>query len=94
MDLTIKQGVHEFYIGESSKTALARICFTPGDDNIIVADHTFVDESLRGQNIAKKLLDHLVAYAREHNLVIQPVCSYVVKAFEKYDAYKDIKHSY
>jgi predicted GNAT family acetyltransferase len=94
MDLTIKKGVHEFFIGESSSTAVARICFTPGDDNIIVADHTFVDESLRGQNIAKKLLDALVSYAREQGLVIQPVCSYVVKAFERFEEYHDIKFSY
>ncbi len=90
MDLTIKQGLHEFYIGENSKEAIARITFTPGDDNIIVADHTYVSPELRGQNIAKKLLDHLAEYARSNHLKIHPVCSYVVRSFERQQTYQDV----
>ena len=92
MDLMIKQGQNEFYIGPSSDEAVARITYKASDkENVIVANHTFVDPTLRGQNIAKLLLDRLADYAREENLTIHPTCSYVVKAFEKFDAYDDVK---
>ena len=35
--------------------------------NVVVADHTFVDSSLRGQGVAGKLLDALVNDMQEQN---------------------------
>lgn len=60
-------------------------------DETMVMDHTFVSNELRGQGIAKKLLDEAATYAREHNYKMHAVCSYVVTAFERYDDYEDIK---
>ncbi|UJF25064.1 N-acetyltransferase [Suttonella sp. R2A3] len=71
---------------------LAKITFRPQGDGVIVADHTFVDPSLRGQGVAGQLLDALADYAREENLKIQAQCSYVVSAFQRYDRYDDVKH--
>ena len=39
--------------------------------------HTFVDPSMRGQNIAKRLLEKTVEYARENQKRVVPICSYV-----------------
>ncbi|MGF9978478.1 GNAT family N-acetyltransferase [Viridibacillus arvi] len=69
---------------------LAEICWTKLGD-IMVVDHTFVSEKLRGQGIAKKLLDRAADYAREKDFKIEAVCTYVVAAFEKSNAYDDIK---
>jgi len=91
--MEIKQGNHEFYIGENSEEAIARITFTKESDDVIVADHTFVSPELRGQNIAKQLLDRLADYARDEKLLIKPLCSYVVKAFEKFNVYDDINYT-
>ena len=55
-----------------------------------MANSTFVDPSLRGQGIAKRLLDKLADFARENDLKIRPLCSYVVKAFEKSKEYGDV----
>ena len=94
MDLKIKSGSHKFYIGESEKEAVAVIAYKPEpNNNTIVAYSTYVDPSLRGQNIAKQLLDRLAEYARENNLKILPTCSYVVKAFDRFDRYDDVKVS-
>ncbi|MBS7344096.1 MAG: N-acetyltransferase [Caryophanon sp.] len=60
-------------------------------DQTMVMDHTYVSNELRGQGIAKKLLDEAASYAREHNYKMQAVCSYVVTAFDRYDDYEDIK---
>lgn len=53
--------------------------------------HTYVSDALRGQGVAKKLLDQAADYAREKELKMNPICSYVVTAFEKSDTYNDVK---
>ncbi len=88
--MEIKTGKHEFYIEDDQNEKIARITYQFEDDWTIVANSTFVDPALRGQGVAKKLLDHLARYARDNNLKIRPLCSYVVKAFEKYQEYRDV----
>ncbi|MFB7156618.1 MULTISPECIES: GNAT family N-acetyltransferase [unclassified Lysinibacillus] len=58
---------------------------------VMVMDHTYVSDKLRGQGVAKKLLDHAATYAREQGYKMEAVCSYVVAAFEKSNAYDDVK---
>ena len=69
----------------------AEITYTPEEEGVIVANHTFVDPSLRGQGVARQLVDRLAVYARENNLKIRPTCSYVVELFKKSTDYDDIK---
>ncbi|MGN4123927.1 GNAT family N-acetyltransferase [Lysinibacillus sphaericus] len=58
---------------------------------VMVMDHTYVSDKLRGQGVAKKLLDRAADYARENGYKMEAVCSYVVAAFDKSDAYNDVK---
>ncbi|MEK4701440.1 GNAT family N-acetyltransferase [Solibacillus sp. FSL R7-0668] len=60
-------------------------------DGVMNMGHTYVSDVLRGQGVAKKLLDTAANYARENNLKMNAICSYVVSAFEKSDAYDDVK---
>lgn len=69
---------------------LAEISWTMLGD-VMAVDHTFVSPELRGQGVAKKLLDRAAQYAREQEFKMEPICSYVVTAFERYDEYDDIK---
>ena len=62
-------------------------------DNTMVMDHTYVSNELRGQGVAKKLLDEAAKYAREHNYKMKAICSYVVTAFDRYDDYNDVQVS-
>ncbi|CAM3219628.1 GNAT family N-acetyltransferase [Filibacter tadaridae] len=78
------------YRNEQDGKMLAEITWTLLGD-VMVMDHAFVDPELRGQNVAKSLLDHAADYARENNLKMEPVCSYVVTAFERYKEYDDVK---
>ena len=58
------------------------------DPTVVVANHTFVDDSLRGQGIAGQLLDTLVEAMIAEGKKIKASCPYVVKKFEedrKYD---------
>ena len=86
----IKMGYSQFYIGESEENALARITFFPCGEDKIIIDHTYVSDALRGQGIAKKLLDKAVEYARCENKKIVPECSFVIKAMAQTEEYKDV----
>ncbi len=92
MDLTIKRGNQKFYIGESGENFTAEITWQVRGDGALIADHTFVDNSLRGQGIAAKLLDHLTVYARDNQLKIVPLCPYISKAMDRTPAkYEDVR---
>lgn len=70
---------------------LAFIHWTTLNAHTIAADHTFVDESLRGQGVSKKLLDALAAHAAARGWRIRAVCPFVVKWFERSGEYDGVK---
>ncbi len=73
-----------------NRELLAKITYRYESADCIAVEHTIVDESLRGQGVAKKLLDTLVSFARAENLKIRPLCSYVAAAFAKDETYRDV----
>lgn len=87
---TILKGENKFYIGENEQEPIAEITFKPKDADTIIADHTYVSDTLRGQGIAGKLVEVLTTYAREENKKIVPVCSYVKSKMEKTPEYHDL----
>lgn len=55
--------------------------------------HTEVDPQYEGRGLAKLLLHQLVAYAREKNLKIIPLCPYVNLQFRRHPAdFEDVWH--
>ncbi|MBN2604605.1 MAG: N-acetyltransferase [Bacilli bacterium] len=90
MDLTIKKGTNRFYIGSDENNSIAEITYYYDSESVIVIDHTYVSEELRGQSIAGKLLHEVVQLARTSNLKVIPVCSYAVLKLTRNDEYKDI----
>jgi uncharacterized protein len=59
--------------------------------DVLRADETFVSETLRGQGVAGKLLRATVDFARDSEARIEPVCSYVVRAFERDPSLGDLR---
>ncbi|MGE7091357.1 GNAT family N-acetyltransferase [Lysinibacillus sp. NPDC048646] len=78
------------FVYEQEGERLAEITWQQ-QGQVMVMDHTYVSDKLRGQGVAKKLLDRAADYARENDYKMEAVCSYVVAAFEKSDAYDDVK---
>lgn len=60
-----------------------------GESRILV-DHTFVDPSLRGQGVARQLLDAAVDWARRNGTKISATCSYVVVQFARDATLRDV----
>lgn len=53
--------------------------------------HTNVDDKLKGQGVAQKLLAGMVSYARENGMKVIPLCRYVHAQFKRHpDQYADI----
>ena len=69
---------------------VAEITYQWRDEQTIVADHTWVDGRLRGQGVARLMLDALVAFAREKQLKIVPLCSYVDVMFRHDQSFSDV----
>lgn len=54
----------------------------------ILFTHTEVPPEFRGKGIAEKLVLAGFAFARQNNLKIVPVCSYVVRVLERHPDYQ------
>lgn len=60
-------------------------------ENKLVAYHTEVSPKAEGKGFAKKLLLHMVDYARQHGLKVVPLCPFVNAQFKRHaEAYADI----
>lgn len=86
----IKQGNHQFYLGDDEENAFAYVTFKDKDDSTIIVDHTFVSDELRGQGIAGKLYKKIIDYAREENKKIIPECPYIKAKMEQNKADQDL----
>lgn len=85
------KGNHRFYQEKDGKL-LAEITYLPIDNQTVDVNHTFVDESLRGQGVAEELVDTVVEEMMDQNKKIKPSCPYVEKLFErKEDKYRSVK---
>lgn len=88
--MEIRQGNNKFYIGASEEDFDAEITYKLVNNNELLVDHTFVDSSLRGQGIARKLVDEVINKARTEGLLINPVCPYVKDVMEKDSSTHDV----
>lgn len=59
-------------------------------DGVHYAEHTLVPPEIGGQGIAGRLVEAMVADARENDFRIVPVCSYVVAAFARHPEWNDV----
>ncbi|MFO0750924.1 MAG: GNAT family N-acetyltransferase [Myxococcota bacterium] len=67
----------------------AEMLYAQRGDHIVI-DHTWVDDSLRSQGFARKLLDALVAWARETGTLVRVTCKYAKVQFEKDPSIQDV----
>ena len=68
---------------EKDGKILAKIEFEKIDEYTYNIYHTFVDESLRGQGIASRLVNMAVEEIKKRNCKVQATCSYAKTWLEK-----------
>ncbi|MCM3739491.1 N-acetyltransferase [Oceanobacillus luteolus] len=87
---TIKKAANKFYVGEDVKSPLAEMTYLESSKTMLVIDHTYVSDELRGQGVAGKLLEQVVLYARENKKKIKPLCVFAKKRMEETTQYHDV----
>ncbi|MDP4157974.1 MAG: GNAT family N-acetyltransferase [Bacillota bacterium] len=90
----IKSGKNEFYIEENGEV-IARIQFIPsGTDvngrDLIIVNHTIVNEGHNGKGLGKKLVNRIAEYAKVENKFIVPVCPYAKMILEGKNEYQSV----
>ncbi|MBQ7154811.1 MAG: N-acetyltransferase [Synergistaceae bacterium] len=64
---------------------IAEITFREVSHDVFVIDHTFVDESLRGQGMASKLVQAAVDEIQSRGGQVRATCSYAAKWLMEHD---------
>ena len=65
----------------------AYISYAIHEDGAVDLQHTFVPPELRGQQLARLLVDAAFAYAKELGVRVIPTCSYVQRVTERVPEY-------
>ena len=69
---------------EANGRVIAQIDFEKKDNKTYSIVHTYVDERLRGKNIASNLVEEAVTYIHEKGYDVDATCSYAKKWLEKH----------
>jgi predicted GNAT family acetyltransferase len=78
-----------FFIDENGKK-LAEMTYSKAGPQMIIIDHTEVSEVLKGKGIGLQLLNATVAYAREKQIKILPLCPFAKSVFDKKPELRDV----
>lgn len=73
----------EFFHNDAQGKRVAEILFRWQDQGVIIAEHTWVDDALKGQGVARELLNALVDFARTKKIKIVAKCAYVEVMFQR-----------
>lgn len=88
MDFTYNK--NQIALFDEDSRVIAEVTFPDVDEDTVNIDHTFVDDSLRGQGVAGQLMEAAAGYLRTQNKKAVLTCSYAVKWFGKHPEYADV----
>ena len=88
MELEFQFSDNRYFAKNDEGKVIAEVTFPKKSDLVIDLNHTFVDDSLRGQGVAGKLVRMVCEYASENNLKIKPTCSYAAKWLDSHEEFK------
>ncbi len=88
--MEIKYGENRIYAVDKQDTEMGELTFTLKGDDVIVADHTKVEDEFRGEGVGEKLVEALVEKAREDRKKIKAECPFVKKTMENTESYHDV----
>ena len=85
------RGQGRFYLEDQTGKTIAEVDFPAYKegvvDGVVEITHTFVDDSLRGQGMAAKLMIAVVEMLEAEHKQAKLTCSYAVKWFAKHPEY-------
>ena len=69
---------------------LAQMVYSWVGNNLIIIEHTEVDDQLKGQGVDNKLVAACVDWARSQMIKILPLCPFAKVVFERKPEYSDV----
>lgn len=78
------------FVIERGGERLAEMTYAGSAGGTATVDHTWVSDSLRGQGVAKRLVDACVQWARASGTRIVPKCSYARAVFKRHEDLQDV----
>ena len=86
-----KKGRRGAFVIDTVGARLAELVFSTDPEGVVVLEHTEVSESLRGQGIARKLVESAVAWARANDVKLLPVCPFAKAVFDREPQFGDVR---
>ena len=80
----------EYRVEVAGSSAIGRLTWTE-HDKVRATEHTLVPPEIGGRGVAGKLVEALIADAREQGFKIDPQCSYVAAAFKRHPDWADLR---
>lgn len=80
-----------YYANVEGTDTKAELTWRLRHDGARIANHTFTPPEARGHGIAARLVDALIADAREQGFKIVPTCPYVAKLFDRNPEWADLR---
>lgn len=84
------QTAGEYHAHLPGESAIGRLTWVARGD-VRVAEHTLVPTEIGGRGVAARLVEALVADAREQRFRIDPACSYVAAMFRRHPEWADLR---
>ncbi|WP_099204982.1 GNAT family N-acetyltransferase [Scatolibacter rhodanostii] len=81
---------NRIYAESENGDVIAEVDFPNVTDEVVDINHTFVDDSLRGQGVAGRLLQEAVKTIRQQGKKAKATCSYAVSWFAKHEEEQDL----
>ncbi len=81
--MDFKNDSNRIYAENESGKLVAEVTFPETERGVYTIDHTFVDDSLRGQGVAGELVDRAVKEITSRGGKIKATCSYAKKWLDR-----------
>lgn len=88
--MDFKHESNRIYLKDEEGMDIAEVTFPNVKEQVVNINHTFVDNSLRGQGVAGKLMEEVVKQLQEEDKKAVLTCPYAVKWFEKNKQYDNL----
>jgi Predicted acetyltransferase len=89
--MEFKYESNRIYAEDADNKVIAEVTF-PEKDGVATVDHTFVDDSLRGQGVGGELVKAAAEQILASGKKIAATCPYAVSWFAKHPEYELVKN--
>ena len=67
-----------------------RMTYSWAGENRFIIDHTEVNPDFSGQGVGQKMIEATLAYARENDLKVIPLCPFAKAQFDRHKDWHDV----